>query len=236
MLRPTYHPAGHGEQLYHSLVRDLISRFQVRRVCDIGGGANPTLPLAEVQSLGLEYTLLDISGEELAKAPAGYRKVQADITQQDGRIPGGFDLVLSMMLAEHVTSGRAFHRNVREMLKPGGIAVHFFPTLYALPLLANRLIPERLAGWLLDRFAPRDARHRKFPAFYSWCRGPTNAQIRRLESLGYKVLEYRGFFGHDYYQRVPVLRTAHQALADWLIRHPRPAWTSRAQVVLQRTP
>jgi 2-polyprenyl-3-methyl-5-hydroxy-6-metoxy-1,4-benzoquinol methylase len=220
--------------MYHALILDLIKQFRVRRVCDIGGGANPTLPLETVHALGLEYTLLDISADELAKAPAGYRKVEADITQKDAALPTGFDLVISMMLAEHVRDGRAFHENVRDMLAPGGVACHFFPTLYSLPLLANRLVPERLASRLLDWFAPRDDRHRKFPAYYSWCRGPSRRQIRRFERMGYKVLAYRGFFGHDYYVKVPLLRSLHRAFSDLLVRYPVPQLTSRAQVVLQR--
>src|SRR5687768_2732665 len=131
--------------MYHGLILDLIRQFRVRRVCDIGGGANPTLPLETVRALGLEYTLLDISAEQLAQAPAGYRKIEADITSKDARLPTGFDLVVSMMLAEHVRDGRTFHENVRDMLVSGGVAVHFFPTLYSLPLVANRLFPERLA-------------------------------------------------------------------------------------------
>jgi 2-polyprenyl-3-methyl-5-hydroxy-6-metoxy-1,4-benzoquinol methylase len=220
--------------MYHALVLELINEFKVRRVCDVGGGAHPSLSLDEVRSLGLDYTLLDISAKELAKAPPGYTKLHADIIKQQGRVPQGFDLVISTMLAEHVRSGADFHNNVRAMLKPGGVACHFFPTLYALPLLMNSLIPERLSRWLLDRFAPPDAVHLKFPAFYSWCRGPSRRQIRRLERLGYTVLGYYGFFGHDYYLKVPVLRTVHAALAKFLVAHPVPQWTSRAIVVLQR--
>jgi len=220
--------------MYHGLVLELIDKFKVRRVCDVGGGAHPTLSLAEVQALNLEYTLLDISATELAKAPQGYVKLQADITEQIDRVPTGYDLVVSTMLAEHVRNGETFHRNVRGILKAGGIACHFFPTLYALPLLMNSLIPERLSSWLLQWFNPVDAYHLKFPAYYHWCRGPSRGQIRRLEDLGYAVLRYHGFFGHDYYLTVPLLKQLHAALARFLRAHPVPQWTSRALVVLQR--
>jgi 2-polyprenyl-3-methyl-5-hydroxy-6-metoxy-1,4-benzoquinol methylase len=234
VVRPSYHLSAEGEPMYHRLVLELIDTFKVRRVCDVGGGAHPTLSLAEVRSLNLEYTLLDISAAELAKAPEGYVKLQADITEQIERVPTGFDLVVSTMLAEHVRNGETFHRNVRGILKPGGVACHFFPTLYALPLLMNSLIPERLSSWLLHRFNPVDAYHLKFPAYYRWCRGPSRRQIRRLEGVGYTVLRYYGFFGHDYYLKVPVLKTLHGALARFLMAHPVPQWTSRALVVLQR--
>jgi 2-polyprenyl-3-methyl-5-hydroxy-6-metoxy-1,4-benzoquinol methylase len=234
VVKPSYHLSAEGEPMYHRLVLELIKKFKVRRVCDVGGGAHPTLSLAEVRSLNLEYTLLDISAVELAKAPHGYVTLQADINEQIERVPTGFDLVVSTMLAEHVRNGETFHRNVRGILRPDGIACHFFPTLYALPLLINSWIPERLSSWLLHWFNPVDAYHLKFPAYYRWCRGPSRAQIRRLEALGYTVLNYYGFFGHDYYLRVPLLKTLHAALARFLIAHPVPQWTSRALVVLQR--
>jgi len=235
MVKPTYHVSAEGEPMYHALVLELIKKFQLRRVCDVGGGAHPTLSLDEVRSLNLDYTLLDISAIELAKAPLGYAKRQADISEPQERGPAGFDLVTSTMLAEHVKNGKIFHSNVRDMLRPGGIACHFFPTLYALPLFINSLIPERWSSQLLHWFNPVDATHLKFPAYYSWCRGPTRRQIRRLEDLGYTVLSYHGFFGHDYFLRVPLLKTLHAALARFLVAHPVPQWTSRAIVVLQRT-
>ena len=234
VVSPSYHLSAEGEPMYHGLVLELIKKFKVRRMCDVGGGAHPTLSLEEVRSLNLEYTLLDISAVELGKAPQGYVKLQADISEQNERGPTGFDLITSTMLAEHVRNGEVFHRNVRDMLRPGGIACHFFPTLYALPLLMNSLMPERLSSRFLHWFNPVDATHLKFPAHYSWCRGPSRRQIRRLERLGYKVLSYFGFFGHDYYLRVPVLKTVHGALARFLVAHPVPLWTSRAIVVLQR--
>ncbi len=55
-----------------SLARDP----RVRKICELGGGSVPCLPLALVEKEGIEYTILDISAEELAKAPAGYRKIR----------------------------------------------------------------------------------------------------------------------------------------------------------------
>ena len=46
------------------------------------------------------------------------------------------------MLAEHVPDGYRFHSNLFELLKPGGVAFHFMPTLYSPPFVINRLLPE----------------------------------------------------------------------------------------------
>ena len=113
--------------------------------------------------------------------------------------------------------------------------MHFFPTLFAFPFLMNRFLPERAARQALLAIRKRDLeRHEKFPAYYSWCRGPTGAQIQRLTGLGWEIVDYVGLFGHGYYANIPVLRGAQRAFANMLVRHPLPWLTSYAYVVLRR--
>jgi SAM-dependent methyltransferase len=220
---------------YEATLQGLIETNGCRRICEVGGGANPALPLDYVTSHKLRYCLLDIAPEELAKAPAGYDKIVADICSKTVPPGGPFDLVFSKMLAEHVRDPRQFHRNVYDLLGPGGLAFHFFPTLYSLPLLVNRLIPERASAAALRIFSPRDpVKEGKFPAYYRWCRGPNAAQVRRFEALGYVVEEYAGFYGHDYYDRIPVLRNLHRSATRFLVDHPVTWLTSVAYVVLRR--
>lgn len=163
-------------------------------------------------------------------------KILADISAAEFAAQGGYDFAFSRMLAEHVSSGARFHRNVRSLLRDGGVAFHFFPTLFAPPFVANYLLPEALAERLLHFLQPgreRSGKLGKFPARYSWCRGPLRAQIRRFERLGYEVEQYFGFYGHGaYYQKIPVWRDVHAWLSGVLSRHPVPALTSFAQVVL----
>ena len=220
---------------YDATLKGLIEQNDCKSVCEVGGGANPALPLAYVTARNLRYCLLDIAPQELAKAPSGYDKIVADICSETVPLGGPFDLVFSKMLAEHVREPRTFHRNVFGLLRRGGVAFHFFPTLYALPLLANRLLPERLSALAQRLFSPRDpVKDGKFPAYYRWCRGPTTTQMRRFEELGYVVEAYTGFFGHDYYERIPVLRSVHRAMTGLLLRHPVPWLTSVAYLVLRK--
>jgi SAM-dependent methyltransferase len=223
---------------FEHLVRTLGSGARGRRVLDVGGGANPFLSLEFVREHGIDYTVLDISSEELGKAPGGYKTIVGDIAGS-AALPGKYDLIFSRMLAEHVVDGEAFHRNVYQLLATGGIAVHYFPTLYALPFLINRWFPERLGYWLLEVLQPglrkQEGRKAKFPAFYSWCRGPTASQIARLERLGYRVEQYLGFFGHGgYYRRFKPMFLLNQWLSKMLVDHPVAALTSFAVVVLRR--
>ena len=220
---------------YDATLRGLVEKNECTSICEVGGGANPALPLEYVTAKQLRYSLLDIAPGELAKAPAGYDKIVADISSETVPPGGPFDLVFSKMVAEHVQDPRRFHRNVYQLLGPGGRAFHFFPTLYALPLLANRLLPESVSSMAQQLFAPRDPeKDGKFPAYYRWCRGPTVAHVRRLEDLGYVVEQYAGFFGHDYYSKIPVVRNAHRFMTSLLLRHPVPWLTSVAYVILRR--
>jgi SAM-dependent methyltransferase len=225
-----------GLTTYRDYLAEVVRTFRPKRICEVGGGASPTFPLDFVAEHELAYTVLDVSLAELDKAPAGYDKWHADITTVDatGREP--YDLVFSHMVAEHVKSPRALHRNVRALLRPGGLAVHLFPTLFEPAFIANRLFPERLTGPLLRAVQPHrvtDSAHGKFPAYYRWCRGPTPKQLRRFTSLGYDVVDYVGYFGTGYTQRIPVLGQLDRRRADFLIAHPRPGLTAYTRVTLR---
>jgi 2-polyprenyl-3-methyl-5-hydroxy-6-metoxy-1,4-benzoquinol methylase len=209
-----------------------------KRILEVGAGANPLFDEAFVAEHGLDYTILDISATELAKAPDSYRKVVADICADALEVGARYDFVFSRMLAEHVPDGRAFHRNTFALLAPGGRAFHFFPTMWAPPFVLNRLLPERLAEAVLHAVQPgreRAGKLAKFPAFYSWCRGPTPAQLQRFRSLGYEVESYVGFFGHGaYYLKFPRLLRLHNRIVERLIAHPVAVLTSFAQITLKK--
>jgi SAM-dependent methyltransferase len=159
----------------------------------------------------------------------------ADLCSPEFVPPGTFDLVFSLSTAEHVRDARLFHTNVRRLLRDGGRAVHFFPTLYSLPFVVNRALPERLSEPLLRAVMSgreHDGSHGKIPARYEWCRGPSRRQIARLESCGFSIERYCGYFGHVYYRRLglePLMAHA----SSFLVRHPVPALTAFALVVLE---
>ena len=222
---------------FRLFVQRVIAENGAKTVCELGAGANPALDADFVREHGLRYVLVDISPEELDKAEASYPKVVADVTAPDFRLDESFDVVLSRTLAEHVADPAAFHRNVRGILRDGGRAVHFFPTLYALPFVVNRLLPDWASEQILRRADPRrvrEGKHAKFHAYYRWCVGPTARQLERLSALGYDVEQYVGFFGHDYYGVVRPAHAVARRFWDYLVRHPVPHVTSYAYVVLRR--
>lgn len=225
---------------------DLIQQEPAaRRICEVGGGANPALTLKQVERLGVEFTLLDASESELAKAPPGYARLHMDACEESNAPSAAFDFVFSRMLAEHIRRPVDFHRTIHRMLRPGGRAFHFFPTLYSPVFTANRLLPNWLTEPALLAIQPvrsRVGRHGKFPAYYRWCLGPCRRQIRRFQRVGFEVEEYWGFFGHSgdctsgpgYYNRFPPLRRLHERLCRALARRPIPWLTSYAYVLLRK--
>ncbi len=219
-------------------VKTILAEHKPRHILEVGSGANPTLEPAFVAAQNLEYTANDVSPEELAKADAAYRRLVLDVSTSPipSSLQGKFDFIFSRMTNEHVSDGRQYHRNIHAMLAEGGIAAHWFSTLYAFPFVVNKLTPASLSDWLLSCFAPRDLhRHGKFKAIYSWSRGPSAAMIRRLEAIGYEVLEFRGYFGHTYYRhRLPVLHRLEQLKTRWLVRHPVGRLTSYAYLLLRK--
>jgi SAM-dependent methyltransferase len=213
----------------------------LRAVADIGGGANPILTPAFLEAHGVRHTLMDISDRELQLAPAHYDKVCADICSEPGVFLdalGGrtFDLIFSHMFLEHIADPSSAHRNLLSALRPGGYAVHMYPTPNSLPFAVNRLVPDALATVLLRLVDPkRDLKGRKgkFPAFYAMCAPPSRAFHDELASLGYEVDQHIGYVGHDYYERFPVLSVIEKRLRGALVRRRIPL-TSYALLVLRR--
>jgi SAM-dependent methyltransferase len=222
-------------------VREIISKTNSKDILEVGSGANPTLSPVEVLSSGLRYTANDVSPDELSKADgvfqSAFQSWICDLATETIPVEreGSLDLVFSRMVNEHVSDGERYHANIHKLLRPGGISAHCFSTLYCLPFLVNRMIPESVTGMLLNLFSPRDEhKTAKFRAYYSWSRGPSPAMIQKFEKLGYEVLDYRGYFGHGYYWRLPLLNRLEGAKARLLLTHPIPSLCSYGMLIARK--
>ncbi|HEX4466057.1 MAG TPA: methyltransferase [Solirubrobacteraceae bacterium] len=230
-----YARSSDNARIYKAELRRLTAPGSVR-VLDVGGGAKPTLRLTRIENEQIDYVVTDIDAEELAAAPAEYRKVAGDVLERETIMRlldtgGQFDVVISRWVAEHMRDGRAFHENVFSLLAPGGTAVHLFPTLYAVPFMVNRILADRISRRLLFNFTKRDV---KFPAHYSWCYGPTERQLSGLRDVGFEIERYVGFFGHGFFAPVAPVHAAYRRLVHTLMRHPVPSLTAFAVAVLKR--
>lgn len=220
-------------------LRDRLAGLDGGMVCELGAGANPSLEIEFLDEHRLECLVVDISETELAKAPPGYSTLVADVNlagfTADGH-GGAYDVVFSRALAEHVTDARQFHDNVRGLLKPGGIAMHFFPTLWWPPFLVNRVLPEAVAERVLLMSQPwrvKDGNAGKFPAYYHWCRGPTDDQLTKLMSAGFTVEHCVAYFGESTHMPGRALRKLNDAWTDYMLRNPSYLFTSYAAYTLR---
>lgn len=223
------------------IVRRVIEQHHLRAVCDVGGGANPVLPRADIERFGLSYLVVDASARELRKTPPEYDTLHHDVVAAGADLGAGrFDLVLSKFVAEHIADPARFHAVIRRALRPGGFAAHFFPTLPSPPFVVNRLLGGRESGRLVDVLQPRVRDPAgplgKFPAYYRWCVGPTRRQQQRLAAAGYEIVDYVVLVGHRYYARFPVAQRAADAVSRRLVGLRRPFLATYACVVLRRPP
>ena len=221
-----------------TLILRLIEQHHCKRILEVGGGANPCLSLDAIAAYDLDYTTNDVSPVELAKADDRYKTLCLDV---GGALPPAapresFDLIFSRMVNEHVADGARYYRNIYQLLSRGGYTFHCFSTPFTLPFVVNRVLPERLSSLLLDAVAPRDdpEHHGKFHAYYNWCVGPSVRMVQRLSDIGFDVLEYNGYFGHEYYAAYPALQRLEEAKATWLSQHPTHLLTSYASLLLRR--
>jgi SAM-dependent methyltransferase len=200
---------------YKRVVHDLCVTLKLRRILEIGGGRDPLFTCEEIKDLGVDMTVNDISPEELAILPAEYRTACFDVAGDIsciGHLRNSFDLAFSQMVFEHVADGRRAWSNLYQLLAPGGVALAFFPTLYAMPFVLNKLLPDKLAASIVRTFFPNRATEEDpvFPARYSWTFADDRRMRPMLSAIGYREVAILPFYGHGYYGGFPVICDLHK--------------------------
>ncbi len=194
------------------------------RALEIGGGRWPFLTLPETEGARIAYTVNDIDAGELAAAPAEFGKAQFDVAGAvDPSFHGRFDFIFSRMVLEHVPDAARTWSNMFDLLAPGGVAFAFHPTLYAPAFVINWLAPEALTGPILRFFFPgrRSEGTRKFPARYDLCTAAPTVIEPALRRAGFREILCAPFWGDLYFEQLPGLREANDALSalaesrDW---------------------
>jgi SAM-dependent methyltransferase len=116
-------------------IRDFATNFEAgSRVLEIGfttGGYS----IAAWNRLGFRITGIDDAYDGAAEPPALYRHVAerlgvrptfvfGDVTQRTQLADGAFDIVYSVSVLEHISDLAAAFRELRRLLRPGGLMVH----------------------------------------------------------------------------------------------------------------
>lgn len=202
------------------------------KVLEIGAGANPFLSKEICKKFNLHYFVQDIDRTEISKAVGSHFIV---VNQPLEDISDKFDLIISHMVLEHIEEVDKFHNSVLRLLKEDGFAIHFFATLYNVASVSNKMLPGRIASWLQNKFANRDRnQHDKFKAYYRRCYGPTKLNISFYENIGYKVVDYFGFSGHNYFWKYKLLYRLEKMWSTFLVKTKNPYLCSNAIVCLKR--
>lgn len=208
---------------YGDVLKGIVAPYKDADILELGAGRHPSFALKEMPSTVRSYTVNDISEAELSLLPEGYDKACFDVSGDASNFRDTYDVVFSRFLAEHVPDGVAMHRNVYGVLRKGGTAFHLIPTLYALPFVINKLLPERFTTALLSALSPRRVISPKFPAHYSACYANPDRMVNLLKGIGYSQVEVQNFYGHFYYEKIPGLKQVHESFSaiaaqrDWTV-------------------
>lgn len=225
---------------YETIIPALARHFGLKHLCEIGGGRDPMFRADEARAHGLTYTINDIDPNELDHAPEGFNKACFDIAGNLWALkdlPGPYDLMVSRMVFEHVADVERAWNNVHALLRPGGVALCFFPTLYAWPFVVNHLIPERLSHAIVHALFPnrRDGGgDPKFPAVYDWCYGRESKLRPMLEKAGFSDILVQPFWGQHYLARFPVIRDVDAAIDRLMARLDWRLFTSYTYVIVRK--
>lgn len=87
---------------YKTVVRSLSEQLNAKRLFEIGAGRGPLFDLDELNNLGAELTVNDISPGELAHLPPSYKAACFDVAGDilgTAQLRGSFDLAFSRMVS-----------------------------------------------------------------------------------------------------------------------------------------
>ena len=203
------------------------------RVVDIGGGKNPFIALDKKKAQTIHVTGVDISAEELARAPTGaYDAILCgDIATMAGS--GDADVCICQAVLEHVRDVESAFVSIASFLKPGGVALIFVPSRNAVFARLNLLLPERLKRLLLFTIFPDTQRDQGFPSYYNRC---TPAGFQSMaQAAGLEIEEAKYYYASYYFTFFVPLHILWRA---WIILYRRIAGEQAAEtfsVVLKKT-
>jgi SAM-dependent methyltransferase len=176
-------------------------------VLDVGCGRHSELENFRKPELGFELYAMDISAEELRFNSFADRTIVYDVCNQNfpndlSEYKDKFDLIISHSVFEHLPEPEITHHLIHFLLKPGGLVLHKYSTLYDPLLLAGHLIPNGISRKILFFLEPFRAASGKFRTYYKTCRAYSKYSNRFFNRLNFTVLGGSNFYGSAYLRRI----------------------------------
>ena len=186
-----------GFAMYDWIARALLAEDRVQTVCDIGGGR--TWYFGRSTNRNIKIIGVDVSADELDHNSWLDQKIVADVCSDIPLDDHSLDLVLCRATVEHLSNVESFLEILSRKVRPGGKVVLVFANKYAPPMMINRLIPNKLAEFLLILLVPGTKGYGGFRAFYDKC---TVKEFKRSAvKCGFKVnYEYCSYYSSSYFQ------------------------------------
>jgi 2-polyprenyl-6-hydroxyphenyl methylase/3-demethylubiquinone-9 3-methyltransferase len=186
-------PAHLTQDGYRDFSERLVPAFLApgQPVFDIGGGKRPYVTPALKAQLGLKVVGVDISQQELDRAPEGIYDAKTCGNIATLRGDSDADLLICLAVLEHVRDVRGAFAAIASFLKPGARALVFVPSRNALFARLNLLVPERLKRAILYFVYPQSRGHQGFPSYYDHC---TPAAFEKLARESGMVVEHEQLY------------------------------------------
>jgi len=174
------------EDFFYSHIKN---EFKSKTILELGGTNRPLFSKYEVNN----YIGIDI--DETFNSKDVYHKyfIQSCEVYNDNIKA---DLVVSKYLLEHVLNNSKTFENIERWLNPNGLSVNLFPLGFHPFSMANRLVGNRIARFLIPLLRPGSEVVTGYPAHYNLCNSFALEKLAKQSNYNYKI---KYFFGAEDY-------------------------------------
>ena len=167
-----------GTVQFHEMCIRYLDRTS--RVLEVGAG--PDNPTSEF----LSRSAGSVIGLDVDNAVKENRFLNEAHVYEGKTFPfsdASFDAVVTDYALEHVEEPAVLLREIRRVLKPGGMFLFRTPNVFHYVSIFSRLLPDSISPWLRKRAAD----HRVYPKFFRFNSAKTCRRI--LTETGFEVLK-----------------------------------------------
>src|SRR5688572_2138264 len=208
-LRGRFPDAFSSPPYLQELLTRIHADIDVRRpasVLEIGGIDRPLL----AKGRGYAYDGLDIESRE-----GCYRAYDNFLVQSvEDRIPGQYDMIVSITLLEHVRNNTASVRSIFEARKPGGVTHHYIPAKWHPYSICLRIVGPKWQKSLIPRLRPGNEDVTGYPAFFDNC--SVSAMTALFERSSFIDIDVKPYYrANDYFAWFLPAYIVVSALENW---------------------